>query len=131
MGGGGTIELESPETVLEISSIGESERFWDLDNEAAFDEFESLRVVLCVFKLVLRAGYFAEDLYTGFGRVSDDGEERETDAQRNSKRQRVEDCGGENEEHESKFRPATDVNEEFDVVRGFLDKGISDNGYHG
>ena len=125
------VELESAETVLEIAGIRKGEGFGDLDDEAALDEFEGLRVLLCVFELVLRAGDLAEDLDAGFRGVADDGEEGEADAEGDAEGEGVEDCGGEDEEHEGEFGPAADVEEEFDVVGGFFDEGVSDNGYHG
>ena len=131
MGGVRAVELESPETVLEVARVGEGEGFGDLDDEAALDEFEGLGVFLCVFELVLRAGDFAEDLDAGFGGVADDGEDGEADAEGDAEGEGVEDCGGEDEEHEGEFRPAADVEEEFDVVGGFFDKGVGDDGYHG
>lgn len=67
VGGVGAIELKSPETILEVARVGKGEGFRDLDDEAAFDELERLRVVFSVLELVLRAWYFAEDLYAGFG----------------------------------------------------------------
>lgn len=66
VGGIGAIELESPETVFEVTGVGKGEGFRDLDDEAAFDELEGLGVVFGVLELVLRAWYFAEDLYAGF-----------------------------------------------------------------
>ena len=125
------VELESAETVLEVACIRKSEGFRDLDDEAALDEFEGLRVFLCVFELVLGAGDFAEDLDAGFGGVADDGEDGEADAEGDAEGQGVEDCGGEDEEHEGEFGPAADVEEEFDVVGGFFDEGVGDDGYHG
>ena len=125
------VELESAETVLEIAGISKGEGFRDLDDEAALDELEGLRVFLCVFELVLRAGDFAEDLDAGFCGVADDGEEGEADAEGDAEGEGVEDCGGEDEEHEGEFGPAADVEEEFDVVRGFFDEGVGDDGYHG
>ena len=131
VGGIRAVELESAETVLEVAGISKGEGFGDLDDEAAFDEFEGLRVLLCVFELVLRAGDFAEDLDAGFCGVADDGEDGEADAEGDAEGEGVEDCGGEDEEHEGEFRPAADVEEELDVVGGFLDKGVGDHGYHG
>ena len=125
------VELESPETILEITRIRKSEGFRDLDDEAALDELEGLRVLLCVFELVLGAGDLAEDLDAGFCGVADDGEEGEADAEGDAEGQGVEDCGGEDEEHEGELGPAADVEEEFDVVGGFFDEGVGDDGYHG
>lgn len=66
VGGIGTVEFESPETVLEIAGVGEGEGLGYLDDEAAFDEFECFRVIFRVLKLVLCAWYFAQDLYARF-----------------------------------------------------------------
>ena len=63
--------------------------------------------------------------------MSNNREERKADTQGNAKGQGIEDCSGEDEEHEGKFRPATDVDEEFDIMRGLLDEGIGNDGYHG
>ena len=131
VGGIRTVELESPEAVLEIARVGEGEGFGDLDDEAAFDEFEGLRVFLCVLELVLCAGYFAQDLDARFCGVADYREEGEADAKGDAEGQGVEDRGGEDEKHESEFRPAADVEKKLDVVGGFLDKGVGNNGYHG
>ena len=127
----GAVELESAEAVLKIARVGEGERFRHLDDEAAFEEFEGLGVVFRVFKLVLGAGDFAEDLDARFGGVADDGEEGEADTEGNAEGQGVEDCGGEDQEHEGQFRPTADVDEEFDVVGGFFHEGIGNDGYHG
>ncbi len=130
VGGGSAVELESPEAILEIAGVGKGEGLRYLDDEAAFDEFEGLRILFRVLVLILCAWYFAQDLNARFCRMPDNGEKREADAQGNAKGQGVEDGGGEDKEHESKFRPATDVDEEFDVVGGFFDKRIGNDGYH-
>lgn len=62
--------------------------------------------------------------------MSDNRKEGESHTQRNAKREGIEDCGAEDEEHESKFGPASDMDEKFDVVGGFFNKGIGHNGYH-
>ena len=66
VGGVGAVEFKSTETVFEISGVGKGEWFGYLDDQAAFDEFEGLRIDLCVLKLVLCAWYFAQDLYARF-----------------------------------------------------------------
>ena len=66
VGGGGTIKLESPETVFEIAGVGKGEGFRYLNDEAAFDEFKTLGIIFRVFELILCAWYFAQDLYAGF-----------------------------------------------------------------
>lgn len=66
VGGGGAVEFESSEAVLEVAGVGEGEWFGYLDDEATFDEFEGLGVLFRVFELVLCAGYFAKDLYARF-----------------------------------------------------------------
>ena len=129
--GGGAVELEATEAVLEVARVGERERFGDLDDEAALDELERLRVLLRVLVLVLRPRHLAQDLDAGLGGVPDDGEEGEADAEGDAEGEGVEDCGGEDEEHEGQFGPAADVDEEFDVVGGFFDEGVGDDGDHG
>lgn len=59
VGGGGAVELESPETVFEIARVCESEGFGHLDDEAAVEEFEGLGVIFRVLELVLCAWHFA------------------------------------------------------------------------
>lgn len=66
VGGVGTVEFESPETVFQVACVGKGEGFGYLDDEAAFDEFEGLGVVFRVLKLVLCAWYFAQDLNARF-----------------------------------------------------------------
>ena len=66
MGGVGTIEFESPETVFKVAGVSEGEGFGYFDDEAAFDEFKGLGVIFRVLKLVLCAWYFAQDLYARF-----------------------------------------------------------------
>ena len=127
VGGGGAVEFEAPQPVLQLARVGEGQGFGDLDDEAAVEEFDLVGARFGVFELVLRAGDFAEDLDSRFGGVADDGEEGEADAQSDAEGERVEDCGEEDEGHEEEFGPGVDVKEEIDVVRGFFDERVGDH----
>ena len=131
MGGVGAVEFEPAETVFQIARVGEGEGFGDLDDEAAFDELEGLRVLFRVLVLILCAWYLAQDLDARFGGVADDCKQRQADTQGDAEGKRVEDCGGEDEEHKNKFRPAADVNEEFNVMGSFFNEGVANDRYHG
>ena len=94
------VEFEPTEAILQIACICEGERFRNLDDQAALDELNVLRVYLCVFKPVLSPRYFAQDLDAGFGGVTDNLEDGETNAEGNSEIKGVEYRGEEYEEHQ-------------------------------
>lgn len=60
-----------------------------------------------------------------------DAKDRETDAAGDANGERVEDCGGEDDEDQKELGPAADVEEEAQVVWGFFDERISYYGDHG
>lgn len=59
--------------------------------------------------------------------MADDGEDRKADSEGYTEREGVENSGGEDHDHESELREATDLYEELDVMGRFFYERISDN----
>ena len=72
-----TVMLQPSKTILQIARVGEGQRLGDLDDHAAFDEF-NVWMRLCVFEFV-GSGAATHDLDPGTCAVFDDGEEGESD----------------------------------------------------
>lgn len=72
VGGGGAVEFQPSQPAFEIARVGEGQRFRDLDDQAAVDEFHLVRARFRVFELVRGARDFAQDLDAGLCGVFDD-----------------------------------------------------------
>lgn len=128
---GRPVVFQTLQPVLEIASVEKGKRFWDLDDQAAFDEFQAIRIHLCVGELVRSAWHAAEDLDARACGVADETKDRETNANTNAALEIPKDGHDEDETHQDELRPATDTEEELDVVRCFFDEGIGHDGDHG
>jgi hypothetical protein len=89
--------------------------------------FEGVGVGFGVFEL-LRARDAAEDLDAWAGGVAEEAQEGEADADCDSDAEVPEEGCEEDEDHEEEFRVAGDFPEEVDVVGGFFDEGVGDDG---
>lgn len=83
-----------------------------------------------VFEFRARARDAAEDLDSGTGGVAEEAEEGEADADGDADAEVPEEGGEEDEEHEEEFAVARDHVEEVDVVGGFFNERVGDDGDH-
>lgn len=51
--------FQTAETVFQVAGVGECERFWDLNDQCAFDQLDFLRVEFGVVEAVVCTGDFA------------------------------------------------------------------------
>jgi hypothetical protein len=62
--------------------------------------------------------------------MSNNTEHRESAAECDSKRKRIEDSGKNDKEHQDELRPTADPEEESQVVRTLFNKRVGDSRYH-
>lgn len=76
----GTVEFQTPQAVLQITCVGEGERFGNLDDQSAFDELHIFRMKLGVVKACCCATDLAQNLDAGVGCVPNEDYHRQAHA---------------------------------------------------